>query len=201
MSSTPPLSSLFPPETGLLRVMEKLAAGLKASHPGRTYTVVICGGSAAQLHLGPEHRPTTDLDAEIAPYPHGFNFQELDYQEGNGDDKKVYFWDENFSPTIGLLEEDYLLRALEVAPLSFDNIKTYVLDPHDLVINKLTRRQDPDRTDTAALANAGLLDTEYLEILIEKAITANPISAARNRHHAIACLEMVASIALTRQLG
>ena len=60
------------------------------------------------------------------------------------------------------LPEDYKERLVEMFPRRFSKLKLYALEPHDLMLAKLTRNSAVDRDDLRSLKQAGLVDVKVL---------------------------------------
>lgn len=177
------------PDVGLRRVMEKLAGQLTEFEQTFFLTVVICGGTAARLHLGPQYRATFDIDAELVQRVPGLKFDQLSAVVG----ENVYYWDTQFSTTLGIMQEDYLNRAILVPALSIGQLIVKVLDPHDLVISKVSRWADPDRQDTEALCRAGLILPNWLDELLRDALKSHHTTRSV-KGNAEAAMDLVRSI-------
>jgi hypothetical protein len=59
--------------------------------------------------------------------------------------------------------EDYETRLIEICPGRFSNLRLLALDPHDVVLAKLTRNNPVDNEDVEFLAKAGVLDATTLQ--------------------------------------
>ncbi len=64
--------------------------------------------------------------------------------------------------TVATYPDSYEDRLTEMHPGLFHNIRLLTLDPHDLVLTKLTRNADRDRGDVEYLATAVPLDVSVL---------------------------------------
>ena len=64
--------------------------------------------------------------------------------------------------TVATHPDSYEERLTEIAPAIFNHIQLLALDPHDLVLTKLGRNADRDRSDVAYLAVVVPLDVTVL---------------------------------------
>jgi hypothetical protein len=64
--------------------------------------------------------------------------------------------------TIATCPDSYEERLTEMYPGTFRHLRLFALDPYDLVLTKLTRNADRDRSDLEYLATAVPLDTSVL---------------------------------------
>lgn len=67
------------------------------------------------------------------------------------------------SVTVAEVPEDYETRLVEIFPRRFSNLRLLALDPHDVVLAKLTRNSPVDNGDVEFLAKAGVLDATTLQ--------------------------------------
>jgi Nucleotidyltransferase of unknown function (DUF6036) len=64
--------------------------------------------------------------------------------------------------TVATHPDSYEERLTEMYPGTFRHLRLFALDPYDLVLTKLTRNADRDRSDLEYLATAVPLDTNVL---------------------------------------
>lgn len=70
--------------------------------------------------------------------------------------------DDTFTPTLGLLHEDYIERAVPLLESPESLLWVYLVSPIDLALSKLVRFADHDREDIIALANANCITAQTL---------------------------------------
>jgi hypothetical protein len=70
--------------------------------------------------------------------------------------------------TVATVPDRYEERLIDLASRTFKYLQLRALDPHDLVLAKLTRNIDRDREDVKRLATRGLLDAHVLRSRYEK---------------------------------
>jgi len=70
-----------------------------------------------------------------------------------------------FVPLGGIADvpENYASRLIDLFPRRFAKLDLRALDPHDLVLSKLTRNAARDERDVAFLAGKGIIDRATLE--------------------------------------
>ena len=70
-----------------------------------------------------------------------------------------------FVPKGGIIDvpDNYASRLVDLFPGRFVKLRLRALEPHDLVLSKLTRNAARDERDFAFLAAKGLLDPDVLE--------------------------------------
>lgn len=105
-------------------------------------------------------RPTNDLDyIEIVPHEAMAILQEIAGVESPLAKKhRLYFQHVG----VASLPESYAERLIELVPRTFQRLRLFALDPHDLALSKLTRNSPIDRDDVAQLARAVPLDPTLL---------------------------------------
>lgn len=119
------------------------------------------GGFAVSLFYGVA-RPTRDVDV-VDVRPHHLK-QWLATIAGPGSTlakkHKVYLQ----IVTVATLPESYEERLVEVALAAFRKLRLFVLEPHDLVLSKLSRNSEVDTEDVLQLDETQHLDLEVLAI-------------------------------------
>jgi hypothetical protein len=82
--------------------------------------------------------------------------------------------------TIADVPDDYEQRLIEICPQRFKNLRLLALDPHDLVLSKLTRNNPVDDSDVEFLVRRGVLDPAVLRERYEKEL--RPKISNEQRH-------------------
>jgi hypothetical protein len=75
--------------------------------------------------------------------------------------------------TVADYPEDYEGRLQEIFPRRFTNLCLLALDPHDIVLSKLTRNSPVDDSDVEFLVRRGVLDPAVLRERYEKELRPN----------------------------
>jgi hypothetical protein len=70
--------------------------------------------------------------------------------------------------TLATPPEDYLTRVIPLCPGTWQNLKLFALEAHDLALTKLERNFERDREDVLGLAQAGHLDRDVLAARYQK---------------------------------
>ncbi|MEE8607764.1 MAG: DUF6036 family nucleotidyltransferase [Nitrospiraceae bacterium] len=70
--------------------------------------------------------------------------------------------------TIADVPENYEARLREMFPGQFSKLRLFALDPHDIVLSKVTRNSSVDDDDVRFLAKAGVLDPAVLRERYER---------------------------------
>ena len=117
------------------------------------------GGFVAALYYDLP-RPTNDLDY-IEAIPHDAM---VALQEIAGVDSLLARKHRLHLQHVGVasLPESYAERLTEISPGTFQRLRIFALDPHDLALSKLARNSPVDRADVAQLASAVPLDAGVL---------------------------------------
>jgi hypothetical protein len=74
-----------------------------------------------------------------------------------GEDRSLHF-DHQYTPSFGLLHEDFDKRAVPLARNQRGRLRLFVLHPVDLALSKVLRFEEHDRRDIAALAKLAAFD-------------------------------------------
>ena len=64
--------------------------------------------------------------------------------------------------TVAVVPDDYESRLIEITPSTFSHLKLFVMEPHDVVLSKISRDAPQDRADVTYLAKTANLDTDLL---------------------------------------
>lgn len=123
-------------------------------------------------------RPTGDLDHVAAiPYEAIANMQELAGPQSELAKKyKVYVQYASVADT----PDDYETRLREMFPGCYSRLRLFALDPHDLILSKLTRNSPVDDGDVQFLIAKGVVDPDSLCRIYEKEL--RPRLANVDRH-------------------
>ena len=105
-------------------------------------------------------RPTNDLDyIEVVPHDAMATLQEIAGVDSPLAQKhRVHFQHVG----VASLPESYAERLTEIFPRTFQRLRLFALEPHDLALSKLARNSPIDRADIAELAKAVPLDAHLL---------------------------------------
>jgi hypothetical protein len=118
-----------------------------------------CGGFVVTMRYGLA-RTTADLDVlSILP---GADQRTLAGAAGRGSTLHKTYGVYLDVVTVATHPDSYESRLSEMYPGLFRHIRLLALDPHDLVLTKLTRNADRDRSDVEYLATAVPLDVSVL---------------------------------------
>lgn len=161
-------------QAGFVAAFRELASRLACALEGVPTRLLpvqmyVAGGAAVHLYLG--ERVSADVDAVFSrrfALPENL---EVSYRDADGRARMLYF-DRQYNDTFGLLHEDAHDDAIR---LELDGVDAAVLDvrllaPVDLAVTKIARLADPDRSDLAALARAGLVSEAALRTRAEEAV-------------------------------
>ena len=66
--------------------------------------------------------------------------------------------------TIAVVPDDYESRLTEITPVSFTFLKLFVMEPHDIVLSKVSRDSPQDRSDVIYLAKVANLNVSLLRL-------------------------------------
>jgi hypothetical protein len=118
-----------------------------------------CGGFVVTAVYGLE-RTTADLDV-LSVFP---NDQQRGLADVAGRGSKLHQTHGVYLDivTVATLPDSYEERLTALYPGRFRHVRLLALDPYDLVLAKLTRNADRDRSDLEYLANAVPLDKNVL---------------------------------------
>jgi len=123
------------------------------------------GGFVAALYYDLP-RPTNDLDyIEVVPHEATAMLQEIAGPESALAKKhRLYFQHVG----VASLPDSYAERLTQLLHGTFQRLRLFALDPHDLALSKLTRNSPIDREDVAQLARAVPLDPALLRTRYER---------------------------------
>jgi len=123
------------------------------------------GGFVAALYYDLP-RPTNDLDyVEVVPHDAMPTLQEIGGVESPlAKEHRVHLQ----HVAVASLPESYAARLAEILPGTFQWLRIFALEPHDLALSKLTRNSPIDRDDVAQLARAVPLDADLLRMRYRK---------------------------------
>lgn len=123
-----------------------------------------CAGAFVLIALYGREIPTGDIDyIEAIPPEDVETLQTLAGPDSRM--AKKYGLQLQFVPKGGIADvpENYASRLIRLFPGCFSNLHLRALDPHDLVLSKVTRNAPRDERDFAFLAGKGLLDPAVLQ--------------------------------------
>ncbi len=147
-----------------------------------TNNAYICGGIAA-MYWGVSSRMSLDLDMFMSHTIHIPPEVAAFYEDKNGDRVAVMF-DQTFRPEFTLLHEDYDQRAQILA--ESETVRVFVLSPEDLVLTKLSRYSQRDRSDIQELISADIVcDADLVYRLGMEAINTSYIGDPVNVTYAL----------------
>jgi len=66
--------------------------------------------------------------------------------------------------TVAVVPDDYESRLTEITPPTFMYLRLFVMEPHDIVLSKVSRDAPQDRRDVTYLAKAANLNTILLRL-------------------------------------
>jgi hypothetical protein len=166
---------------GLGELFRQLAERLALRQPMNVY---LAGGLGVYLYTGA--RPSTDVDAEFAGrvlVPSDL-VVEVTLESG---ERQVLYFDTNYNPMFALLHEDYQIDSIPV-DLGESPLRVRVLAPVDLAVSKISRFQDHDREDIAALVRCGLVTADEIDERAREALkgyVGAPGTVSRNIRDAV----------------
>ncbi|MEQ1605939.1 MAG: DUF6036 family nucleotidyltransferase [Pyrinomonadaceae bacterium] len=121
-----------------------------------------CFGGFAIDYLFGLPRATADVDVMSGVV--GSHYQELLSLAGKGsplhENHGVYL---DLVGTVAVVPDDYESRLSEIST-SFTYLKLFVMDPHDIVLSKVSRDAPQDRADVTYLAKAANLNVNLLRL-------------------------------------
>lgn len=166
---------------GLRELFRQLTERLALRQPMNVY---LAGGLGVYLYTGA--RPSTDVDAEFAGRVLVPSDLVVDVTLESGERQVLYF-DTNYNPMFALLHEDYQIDSIPV-DLGESPLRVRVLAPVDLAVSKISRFQDHDREDIAALVRCGLVTADEIDERARDALTGYvgaPGTVSRNIRDAV----------------
>lgn len=113
----------------------------------------ICGGIAA-MYWGVSSRISLDLDLFMSHVIRIPPEIAAIYEDRDGESVAVMF-DQTFRPDFTLLHEDFDQRARMLA--ESETVRVFVLSPEDLVLTKLSRFSERDRSDIQELISENIV--------------------------------------------
>ncbi len=146
-------------------MMEKISQKIPAKR--NSVNVYITGGIAIYFHTA--SRVSKDLDAIIdqdITIPSKLKVIWLN-EEGHFEE---LVYDHNYTPTLGIMHEDYDKRAIHLFTTSDKKLHVYLLSPEDLIISKLSRFGEQDQEDIKRIIQNDLVKKEEIKSLATDAI-------------------------------
>jgi len=150
----------------VLSMMESIAENIPDIHKASPVKAYLTGGAA--IHFYTQMRVSDDVDVILSnnvQIPQDLVVLWLN-KEGN---IEQIAYDYNYTPTLGILHEDYEDRATLVKTID-GKFQIYVLHPIDLIISKLVRYAANDEADIKAMVEHGYIDKQRLTELADDAI-------------------------------
>lgn len=154
-------------EDAVREMMQKISKNIRGTSKKVPVNVYITGGIAIHFHTAA--RVSKDLDAIIDQNINIPSKLTVLWQNENGEFEELAY-DYNYSPTLGLMHEDYDRRAIFKFSID-DKLNVYILDPVDLIISKLSRFGEQDQEDIQRIIQNDLVNKSQLEELANDAIT------------------------------
>lgn len=141
-------------------------------YPDGHFRAYVFGGAA--VHLYTNYRSSHDVDAEFTGSIPSFSDADIVVMYESEDNEQMQLsLDENFTPTLGLLHEDYVDDATPFMVSEGNPLWVYLVSPVDLAVSKLSRFSERDQEDIKTLANKGLITAGSLQERAEFALVSH----------------------------
>lgn len=151
----------------IIAMMEQIAKKIPDAHKQEPVRAYLTGGGA--VHYYAHKRVSDDIDL-IMQYavkvPEDLFVVWLNEKSGN---LEQVHYDYNYNSTLGLLHEEYELRATPLITID-DKFQISLLSPEDLMISKLVRFAQNDEEDIKSIIETGQVDKILFESLARDAI-------------------------------
>lgn len=161
--SSPAITLKADPEylKAFAEIMSRIEGALGRARGAGPVAVYVAGGAALHLYTGA--RVSKDIDARIMARFLPPDDLQVSYKDADGRAHLLYF-DTQYNDTYALLHENAYDDAIPVRIDGVDPRKLDVrlLSPLDLAVSKLSRFEEHDRDDIAALAREGLIAARSL---------------------------------------
>lgn len=151
----------------VIEMMQIISKKIPAKHKKEPVNLYITGGIAIYFHTAT--RVSKDLDAILDRGVYIPKKLKVIWLNEN-DELEELAYDHNYTPTLGVMHEDYEDRAIHLFTID-EKLKVYVLSPEDLIISKLARFGEQDQEDIRGIINNELVKKEELESLAKDAIS------------------------------
>jgi len=151
----------------VIEMMQIISKKIPAKHKKEPVNLYITGGIAIYFHTAT--RVSKDLDAILdrgIDIPKKLKVIWLN----ENDEFEELAYDHNYTPTLGIMHEDYEDRAIHLFTVQ-EKLKVYILSPEDLIISKLARFGEQDQEDIKSIINNDLVNKEDFEVLAKDAIS------------------------------
>lgn len=150
------------------RLLARIDKSLKR-YSGPPIPVYVAGGAALHLYTGA--RFSNDIDASIQARIALPADLSVAYEGPDGRPRTLYF-DTQYNESFALLHEDVHEDSIAIQVPGVDpaRLDVRLFAPIDLAVSKLSRFEEHDREDIAALAKAGLIDAAALRKRAEEAL-------------------------------
>lgn len=162
-------------------------------YSGPPIPVYVAGGAALHLYTGA--RFSNDIDASVharIALPADLS---VAYEGPDGRPRTLYF-DTQYNESFALLHEDVHEDSIpiEVPGVDASRLDVRLFSPIDLAVSKLSRFEQHDREDIAALAKAGLIDAAALRTRAEEALPNYVGDVARVKTSIDLACQMIATV-------
>ena len=147
-------------------MVEIIGAKLPSKYKKKPVNLYISEGIAIHFHTA--SRVSKDLDAIIDKNISIPSKLKVIWQNEQGEFEELSY-DHNYSPTLGLMHEDFDKRAIYQFSID-EKLNVFLLDPIDLIISKLSRFGEQDQEDIRRIIQNDLVKKEDLVILANDAI-------------------------------
>lgn len=128
-----------------------------------------CFGGFAIDYLYGLPRSTSDVDIMSGIIrPHHKKLVELAGKDSDLHHKYRVYLDP--VGAIAVVPDGYGQRLTEITPSSFTHLRIFVMEPHDIVLSKVSRDAPHDRADLTYMAKVAQLDTKTLSERYEKEV-------------------------------
>lgn len=150
------------------KLLARIDKSLKR-YSGPPIRVYVAGGAALHLYTGA--RFSNDIDASIQARIALPADLTVAYEGPDGRPRTLYF-DTQYNESFALLHEDVHEDSIPIEVPGVDpaRLDVRLFAPIDLAVSKLSRFEEHDREDIAALAKAGLVDAPALRKRAEEAL-------------------------------
>ena len=150
----------------VIEMMNIIGAKVPNRHKNMPVNLYITGGIAIYFHTA--SRVSKDLDAIIDQHISVPSKLKVIWMNEH-DQFEELAYDHNYSPTLGIMHEDYDKRAIYQFTID-EKLNVYILDPVDLIISKLSRFGEQDQEDIQRIIQNDLVKKEEFEALAHDAI-------------------------------
>ena len=143
-----------------------------------------CFGAFAITLLYGLPRATSDVDVMSAAV--GNHYDELETLAGKNSalhkKHRVYL---DLVGSIATVPDHYEHRLISISPTTFEKIKFYVMEIHDIILSKLNRNSPKDIQDVQHLAKVSEIDTQFLRERYQQELRHNVIGPPSRVDHTL----------------